>query len=936
LIGKTLGHYEIIAPIGRGGMGEVYRARDSKLGRDVAIKVLPDVLARDPDLIARFRREAKLLAALNHPNIASIHELGQDGGAHFLVMELVEGPGLDQLVSTEPMAIDEALRLFSQIAEALEYAHERGIVHRDLKPANIKITGDGRAKILDFGLGKALETAPVPAGTEDGTVPLDSNSEASSLRTGRGQILGTPAYMSPEQARGLVVDKRADIWAFGCCLFEALSGTRAFQGATATDLLAEIIKGEPDWDALPGNTPARVRILLWRCLQKDPRRRLRDIGEARIELSGEWSDPSGILPALEPTANAKVRLRWSMLLATAIALAAGAIVTGTVTWSIMRHRAGSSGRSETEPVSRFEIDIGKTVPLGMQTVSAEVAISPDGRRLAYTANVDGRRRLYLRDLDRLQAERLPGTENAWRPFFSPDGQWIGFFVPGSPSSRTGKLMKIATQGGDPLELCPAFPPAGATWLADDSIVFTGQDDGTDLTAGSFSSDLFRVSASGGVPEKLAKPDAMGRGERTFILPHSIPGRDAFLFTVLDTLNRPDVALYDLHTGKYTTVVERGLNAQFVPPGYLVFARTNALWAATFDPGSRAVGQPIVVQSDIQEDRVSETVPFAVSGEGSLVFAPLTPAREPLRTPVWVDHEGREETIALPPALYWWPRVSPDGSRVALSILEPQDKNQDIWIHQFERALSMTRVTFDPGQDTSPFWAPDARYLYFASSRTGSLDLFRRRADGTGAVEAVLAYPGTKYPADISPDGSTLLFGDQIQGESWKIMALPLSASGERSSAPRKPWPVLAGQFNAGGARLSPDGTWLAYNTDETNPTQVFVRPYPNVDSGRWQVSTDGGINPSWSRDGKEIYYRHGSRMMAVSVQTAPEFRPGSPRVLFEGDYYYAPDLSVQYDLEYPGRRRFLMLKQAPDTDTTKLVYVGGWASELRGLVPIAR
>jgi len=924
MIGNTLGHYEIVGLLGKGGMGEVYRARDSKLDREVAIKILPDVLAADPERLARFSREAKLLAAFNHPNIAGIYELGEYAGTHFLVLELVEGPDLDQLLASGTLDMDEILLLFGQLAEALEYAHERGVVHRDLKPANIKITGEGKVKVLDFGLGKATENSAISPGYGSGTIAMDTSEEEGSLQTAEGRILGTPAYMSPEQARGQAVDKRTDIWAFGCCLYEALTGSRTFRGATATDLLAEILKSDPDWSQLPGNTPARIRVLLWRCLQKDPRRRLRDIGEARIELSGEWSEASGSLPVPGSTLVPHVSRR-AMFVATAVALVGGAVIAGVATWFLSRnHTAGSP--SALRPVARFEIDIGRTTPLFMQNVPAEVAISPDGRRIAYTADEDGVRKLYLRDLDKTQSEPVPGTRNAWRPFFSPDGEWIGFFVPGPPSAGTGKLMKVSLDGRTPVELCNAFPPIGATWLSDDSIVFTGQDSSLNLEMSPFLSQLYRVSAGGGAAERLTRAEGKARGEWSHFLPRANPGEDFFLFTILGPEGRLSAALFDLNTGEHRTILEDALGAQYVDPGYIVFARGDALWAATFDPGSQVVGEPVVVQSGVHVDTSSDTAPFAVSGEGSLVFVPVETAQEPLRALVWVDHDGREETIAVPPGRYWWPRVSPDGSRVAMSI---QDGNEDIWIHQFARPQSMTRVTFDPGVDTTPLWSPDSRYLYFASLRTGSGDLFRRRADGTGTVETIWGGPQSEYPADITPDGRTLLFGVDAGGNNWNIMALSLSDRGGAPSPGREPRPLLDSGFAEGGTKLSPDGRWLAYNTDETTPTQVFVRPFPDVASERWQVSTDGGINPTWSSNGKEIYYRHGNKMMAVAVENQPTFRPGLPRELFEADYYYAPDLSVQYDLEYPDRRRFLMIRKLPDNRTTKLVYVGNWAAELR-------
>jgi serine/threonine-protein kinase len=726
------------------------------------------------------------------------------------------------------------------------------------------------------------------------------------------------------------VDKRTDIWAFGCCLYEALTGKRPFEGPTATDLLAEIVKSDPDWESLPEATPARVRVLLWRCLQKDAKRRLRDIGEARLELSGEATDPSGVLPSFGDTTGLQSAGRKAMVLAASIALLCGGIVSSVVTWSILR-TAAVDGFS-THPVGRFEIDIGRTAPLHMQEVSAEVAVSPDGRRIAYTASLDGVRRIYVRELDKMEPLPLVGTERGWRPFFSPDGQWIAFFVPGSPSSGEGRLLKVPVEGGRPLDLSHAFPPAGGTWLEDGSIVFTGQDDDLDLTSDPFLSHLFRVSENGGTPERLTKVD---QEELTHCLPHAAIGESFFLFTAVDSRGQSNAALFDVDTGQHHVLVEDALGAQYAASGHLVFLRDNALWAAAFDPGSRIVGEPTIVQPGVQMNKHASTASFAVSAEGSLIFSPTVAAFQPQRALVWVDHHGREETIAVPPERYWWPRVSPDGSRVAMSIEVPQDENEDIWIHQFERPQSITRFTFHTGMDRNPLWSPHGRYLYFASHRGDASDLFRRRADGTGALEAVWSSPRPEYPAEITPDGEALLAGVLAEGESWDIMELRLAGHGGDVTPGQDERPLLHTGFGEGGAKLSPDGRWLAYNTDETDPTQVFVRPYPNLDDGRWQVSTDGGINPTWSADGKEIYYRNAAKMLAVSVETEPMFRPGRPRVLFEADYYYAPDLSVQYDLEHPGRKRFLMMKELPDDRTTRLVYVGNWLRELAQLTPDA-
>jgi serine/threonine-protein kinase len=534
--------------------------------------------------------------------------------------------------------------------------------------------------------------------------------------------------------------------------------------------------------------------------------------------------------------------------------------------------------------------------------------------------VDGTKRLYVRELDEIESVVLPGTENAWRPFFSPNGRWIGFFLPGSPASGKGKLAKISASGGNPVEICDAFPPAG-------------------VALDPFQSFLFRVNENGGTPERLTGPGDAGEKEWYHSLPSPVTQRDLLLFSVPGGRGRRHVAFLDMNTGQYKTILEDALGAQFVDSGHIVFARDGALWAVTFDAETGTTGEPAVVQQHIQMNLNISTAPFAISTGGTLIYLPTVAAVTAQRTLVWVDHDGREETVAVPPGKYWWPRVSPDGSRVAMSIQNARGGNEDIWIHEFDRSQSMRRFTFDSGHDSNPLWSADGRVLYFSSGRSGTGDLFRRRADGTGAVEKVGGGPRIEYPADVTADGTTLLYGVGNTETGFDVEELELVGSGNdvsRTSGGGASHPLLGSGFNEGGVKLSPDGKWLVYNTDETNPIQVYVRPYPNLDDGRWQVSTDGGMNATWSADGREIYYRNGTKMMAVAVETEPAFRPGRPRELFDADYFIAPDRSVQYDLEYPSRERFLMIKELPDTRTTRLIYVENWFEELERLTAEAQ
>lgn len=934
--GTTLGTFTISGLLGKGGMGEVYRATDSKLGREVAIKVLPDVFAIDAERMSRFEREARVLATLDHPNIGALYEFQEDKGHHFLVMQLIEGETLADRIDQGAIPLDETLLLFAQIAEALEAAHASGIVHRDLKPANIKIDESGRVKVLDFGLamnpdGEVITIASPTDETKPGDTPP-------SKITTDGAIIGTPAYMSPEQARGKTVDKRADIWAFGCCFYEALSGNMPFDEPTVSDTLASVLKQPVDLDKLPKDTPWRIRELIERCLEKDVQYRLRDIGDAWSDLKKMTTDSGRMTPAAHETA-APLQHRRSGL-ATTIGFALTFLIGGGGAWLAYPHivkpnpenlnpiaQIQTALSTEPELIKRFDIDIGVIDGfLGIQDTAAEVTMSADGKRMAYVALVGGTRRLFVRDHDDTKAVALPGTDGAWMPFFSPDGNWIGYQI--STSNTAGKLMKVSVDGGLPQEICDSFPPIGATWLDDDTIIFTGQDDDLALSISPYLSHLFRVHSAGGTPERFIQADGLGKNEWALNQPANIPEQNAFLFAASNDKGVYIINLYDLESNAYHPVIENAACARYLPSGHITFVREQAIWAVPFDINTRSIsGKERHIQRIASHNPESVATTYAISSEGSLLYIPETKERELKRALVWVDHDGREETLAIRNGLYNVPRVSPDGTRIAFS-MEDSD-NEDIWVHELARPRSLVRLTFDPAGDTFPAWTADSQRIIFSSGRelsTGGLHSVR--ADGAGDVEVMFDDPAAGTPWTISPDGETILLIALAEETGWDIDMI--STGNEQEVRP-----LMNSSLDEGNPSFSPDGEWIVYSSE----AGIMVRPFPNIDDGKWQISTESANSPTWSPSGDEIYFRsltgenENENMMAVRVQTEPTFKAEKPRALFDDTYHVAFDRSKQYDLEYPDAKRFLMMKDIEDTTTTKLVYVQNWGEELKRLAP---
>ena len=890
--GTRLGSYEVVAQIGAGGMGEVYRAHDTKLARDVAIKVLPANFVNDPERLSRFQREARMLAALNHTNIATIYGLEQSAGVTCLVMELVPGETLAERVKTGPLPIEEALKIAVQIAEALEAAHERSIIHRDLKPANVKVTPEGKVKVLDFGLAKAF------AG--DSTNEDIGNSPTLSLAaTMQGVILGTAAYMSPEQARGKAVDKRTDIWAFGCVLYELLTGKHAFDGEDTTEILAAVVKTDPDWSRLPATTPQTVSVLLKRCLQKDRTFRLRDAGDVRIELNEALSAPSSVSQSIAAPAKGIRALGRRELILGLGALLLVAAIASMATW-ILKPLSSPL----PQPVSRLTI----TLPPGQQLAGLDngpsLAISPDGTHLAYVARQGGMQQLYLRAMDSLEAKAIPGTEGAVNPFFSPDGQWLGFFA-------NRKLMKVSLNGGAAIPLANAAFDGGADWGSQGTIAFSP----------SFSSTIQQVSAAGGAVQPMA---LLAKGDGSLRWPEVLPGGKALLFTtgVAGAIfTNTVVAVQSIATGERQNLIQGGVYSRYTATGHLVYARGGTLMAVPFDLRRLTVtGTAVPVADGVMQSPTNGSAQYGISATGSLVYVPGGVQATQLRL-VWVSRNGREQALAAPANNYLNPRVSPDGRRVAVGVTGQEG---NIWQYDNSRE-TLTRLTFGGTVNGYPTWTPDGKRIAFTSNKEGQLNIFWQLADGSGGLERLTTSDDSQTPNSWSPDGKLLAFNVINPTTGIDIWVFRMSD--------RKAQPFLETPSNESAPQFSPDGRWLAYVSDESYRYEIYVQPYPGP-GGKWQISTEGGTEPVWNHNGRELFYRSGDKMMAVDIATQPSFSVGKPRMLFEGQYQPTPVTFPNYDVS-PDGQRFLMLKPSEQDQAaqTQINVVLNWFEELKRRVP---
>jgi eukaryotic-like serine/threonine-protein kinase len=851
LVGSSLGPYEDLQLIGRGGMGEVYRARDPKLMREVALKVLPRAFASDPGRVSRFQREAHMLAALNHPNISVIHDLHEDRGLRFIVLEYVLGETLNTRLKRGPLAIDESLTLLKQVAEALEAAHERGIFHRDLKPSNIQITPEGRVKVLDFGLAKMNE----PDGKFD------------AVQSSGNIVFGTASYMSPEQASGGPLDRQTDIWSFGCVLYETLTAQRAFVGENAADIIAAIKMSEPDYELLPASTPIAVRSLLRRCLQKSPKDRLHDISDVRIGIE----DALIALPGMQPPARSHVgtsqfvahnrsRKRWAW----ALLVLAGLLV------SALAGRATLSFRnSKQEQLIKFLID-----PPFMPN-EFQITVSPDGRMVAFVAGPANAPLLYVRPIDSTTAQPLSGTEGAFNPFWSPDSRYIGFAAP------PGKLRKIEATGGTPQTLCGVGAPFfGGTWNSDGVILFSSYN------------VLYRVSAAGGVPIQVTALDKSLQ-EVSHSFPYFLPDGRHYLYLTWSSQPQNRAIFVDSLDSKSFDSKERKLltpsdgMAMYANPGHLLYLRAGTLLAQSLDTARlELVGEPVRLAEDIATWASNGRAAVAVSSsleKNVLVYRSRLDVDTTKARIALVDRSGKVIDMIGAPSGYQIGDLAPDGKRLAVHI--HQGIGGDVWIMEIPGG-NLSRLTFDPSQDNgNPIWSPDGQKIVFHSRRNGKWGIYMKPSNGTGSEELLVeSLDHTQSPMSWSADGNFILYSTPAglsDSDTSDVWALPLKGE-------RKAFPLLNTRFLESWAQISPDGKWFAYTSGETGPIQIYVQSFP-PGRGKWQISRNGGIYPRWRADGKELFFMETpdfGKVMAAEIHASGSTLESSvPHPLFDSGYY---------------------------------------------------
>jgi serine/threonine-protein kinase len=882
-LGRRLGPFEVVELLGQGGMGEVYRARDTRLHRDVALKVLPDRYASDPQRLARFRREALVLASLVHPHIATLFEIEESGTETALVMELVDGDTLDDRLARyrDPargrgLPLDEVLRLAGEIAEALEAAHHRGVVHRDLKPANIKIRDDGSVKVLDFGLASIFRP----------DVPADVTGETVTVTTPQTMV-GTPAYMSPEQARGEPADQRADVWAFGCVLYEMLTGRRAFAGQSTADVLAGVLDREADLTLVPPDTPPAIRRLLRRALSKNVRTRLRDMGDARLEINDAQAGVEEVKSDRPRTRSAGMRMLYA-----AATLAGVAVAAAGALW-LAPQRSPS-------PVVRTVIPADTSV----RGTDRGFAFTPDGTRLAYIGS--DARQIFVRPLDTLEPLPILTTAAYIRGLFpSPDGLWFGFI------EDAFTLRKISSAGGAPVTVVAMDGPSrGAAWGPDDTFVFATAATDTGLQ---------RVAAGGGPVTVLTRPDH-ARGEADHVQPSWLPGGRSLLFTILPAqggIDAAKVAVFDLARGTWRTVIEGGYAARYVDSGHLVYAASGALWATRFDLARLAVqGAAVEMLRPLTVGTVGPIAEFDIASNGTLAYSRGAIVEGSHVLPVWVDREGRETPLPVPPDNYRHPRLSPDGKRLAICVAG------DIYVWDLTSPwAAASRMTFAPVIDWFPVWTPDSRRIVFGSWRGGRFSNLYMLHPDTGSTERLTDSPDMQLPTAITRDGMTVIFHSFTKS----LQALRLRATTE-------PETLVETVLEERNGEISPDGRWLAYEGESpSRPGQldIYVRPFPNVDRALWQVTGKGGMFPAWARSGRELFYiTSDSTMVAVPVEASGmTWKVGAARNLFRGKYAIREgSLGRLYDVAADGR--FLMLKQPVSADAPHFVIVQNWVAEL--------
>jgi eukaryotic-like serine/threonine-protein kinase len=919
MTGQNIGPFHIVGKLGEGGMGEVYRARDTRLKRDVALKILPASFAMDADRLARFQREAEVLASLNHPNIAAIYGLeegpvpdfasgassGKEAGRHMraLVMELVEGETLADRIARGPIPMDEALPIAKQITEALEAAHEQGITHRDLKPANIKVRPDGTVKVLDFGLAKLAESP----GSSTSDASLSPTITSPAMMTGVGVLLGTAAYMSPEQAKGKSADKRSDIWAFGCVLYEMLTGRPSFPGDTIAEVLASVLKSDADLTLLPAHLNPKITELLRRCLAKDPKRRWHAAGDVRMEIEAILADPDGLTVRADLSA-ARGPL-WKRAVPFAAIAVVAAALSAAVVWNVRPAPAAS--------IARLSI----VLPDGQLLTRSgrhNIAVSPDGQNIVYVAN----KQLYLRAMGDVEARPIRGTsQDVNTPFFSPDGLWIGFF-----SVDDGTLKKIATTGGAPVTITRIANPFGAMWDTDDRII-----------VGQGAQGIVRISANGGMPETIVN---VRDGEQAHG-PQMLPDGEHVLFTlakgtaqVESRWDQAQIVVQSLRSGERTILINGGSDARYVPTGHIVYALGNDLLAVPFDERSLTVTRgPVPILGGVGRPAPANTgaTYLSFSQSGALAYFVSDADIRAGRSLGTVDRKGVFAAMPTPRQAYADPRISPDGKQLAVSVASDTEA-ANIWIYDVIGALAPRRLTFG-GANFSPAWMPDGRRVIFISNRDDNLNaIYWQAADGSGSAER-LTDPKAVQPTQVRPsaDGETVVYRDaKGDGDIWV-----LSLEGDR-----KPHAVISGPGNQSDASLSPDGRWMLYTSNETGRTGIFVQPFPPT-GAKYQITKSSFNDPLWSPDGRQIFCiellsEGGFRLAAVDVRTESGFTYANPtRLLDKMAVEVAPGV-WPYDVTLDGRQ-FVVFGHTADSDPAtegrEIRVTLNWFEELKRLVP---
>jgi eukaryotic-like serine/threonine-protein kinase len=887
--GKRLGPYEILALLGAGGMGEVYRARDTRLDRTVAIKILPAHLSNDLLCKQRFDREAQTISNLSHPHICVLYDVGHQDGVDYLVMECVEGETLAKRLEKGPLPLDQALKYAAQIADALDKAHCSGVIHRDLKPGNIMLTPAG-IKLLDFGLAKPV--APLTS-----LATLTATKRESPV-TEQGVVVGTFQYMSPEQIEGSELDGRSDIFSLGAVVYEMLTGRRAFEGKSQLSVASAILQEQPTpiTTTKPMTPPALERAVR-QCLAKEPEDRWQSARDLELEL--KWI-AEGAAQATPTAASLGKGIRPLGKTAVALGLGAlvGALIAGAAIWNLKAVHS-----PVLQPVSRTMI----TLPADQRLAGLghpAIALSPDGTRLAYVAMQGGTQQIYLRALDSLVATPVPGTEDAVNPFFSRDGQWLGFFA-------GQNLNKFPLNGGPARTVCAAGNPRGGSWGSQGLVAFAPTGVG----------GLQRVSDQGGAPQLLTHIE---KGEVAHRWPEFLPDGSALFFVVGTTASNwanARIAVQSIENGERRNLIQGATQPRYATSGYLLYVQGRSLMAVPFDPQSlTATGAAVPLVDGILQFPSSGAAQYSVSDTGTLVYVPGG-AQSAQRRMVWVARDGAEKLLAAPPHAYRGPRISPDGKRVAVSI---EEQETQIWLYDLARE-SLTRMTFDGNSNINAIWTPDGKKVTFASNKEGPVNIFWERADGSGGLERLTSSEYLHSPMSWSPDGQLLVYSEINATTGYDIWVTRVSD--------HKAQLFLRTPFNESAPRFSPNGKWLAYVSNESGRYEIYVQPYPGP-GGKWQISTEGGTEPVWNRNGRELFYRNGDKMIAVDIVTQPDFTAGKPRVLFEGKHELSPGTFAYYDVS-PDGQRFLMLKpsEAGETAPTQINVVLNWFEELKRLAP---